>query len=382
MGFKFRKSIKIGAARVNLSKSGVGYSVGGKSFRVTKKAGGGTRTTVGIPGTGITYSSDSGKKRHSSKNSAKHASESKSSAQGSSGCATVAGAIMILSIAAALMAKYWKVLLGVVILAALVLIAVKVIRHRKNAIADDESVEVSAEDPFADRMKQFEEELEAIPKVNIDLSAPAERQLLKHLPSYSFSNIIKKTRLDSIFPIVFLDVETTGFAPSKCEILEVSAIKFDSGMTPISAFTTLCKPRKPIPEEVSSVNHITDDMVVDAPSFGEVASALTEYLKGCHLAGHNLDFDLRFIFAYGAELPENVRFYDTLDLARLTVPQSYVYDYKLDTICHYYGIWRSESHRSLSDCYATAKMFSRLVFDKTSRQLDADAEILTESAAE
>lgn len=62
MGFRFRKSIKAGPLRVNLSKSGVGYSVGTKGFRYTKKAGGGTRTTASIPGTGISYVSDSKKK--------------------------------------------------------------------------------------------------------------------------------------------------------------------------------------------------------------------------------------------------------------------------------------------------------------------------------
>lgn len=55
MGFRFRKSVNFGPLRVNLSKSGVGYSVGGKGFRVTKKANGGVRTTASIPGTGISY---------------------------------------------------------------------------------------------------------------------------------------------------------------------------------------------------------------------------------------------------------------------------------------------------------------------------------------
>ena len=60
MGFHFKKSIKAGPVRVNLSKSGVGYSVGWKGFRVTQKANGGTRTTTSIPGTGISYVKDSG----------------------------------------------------------------------------------------------------------------------------------------------------------------------------------------------------------------------------------------------------------------------------------------------------------------------------------
>ena len=62
MGFRFRKSFGAGPFRVNLSKSGIGYSVGGKGFRYTKKAGGGARTTVSIPGTGISYVQDSKKK--------------------------------------------------------------------------------------------------------------------------------------------------------------------------------------------------------------------------------------------------------------------------------------------------------------------------------
>lgn len=55
MGFRFRKSINVGPFRVNLSKSGIGYSVGGKGARYTKTANGKTRTTLNIPGTGLSY---------------------------------------------------------------------------------------------------------------------------------------------------------------------------------------------------------------------------------------------------------------------------------------------------------------------------------------
>ena len=52
MGFRYRKSINLGGGfRINLSKSGVGYSWGVKGFRVTKTASGRTRKTYSIPGT-------------------------------------------------------------------------------------------------------------------------------------------------------------------------------------------------------------------------------------------------------------------------------------------------------------------------------------------
>ena len=63
MGMRFRKSINLGGgARVNISKSGIGGSIGGIGYRYTKKANGGTRTTVSIPGTGISYVKESGSK--------------------------------------------------------------------------------------------------------------------------------------------------------------------------------------------------------------------------------------------------------------------------------------------------------------------------------
>ena len=58
MGINFRKSVNFGPFRLNFSKSGIGYSIGGKGFRFTKKANGGFRTTVSIPNTGISVTKD------------------------------------------------------------------------------------------------------------------------------------------------------------------------------------------------------------------------------------------------------------------------------------------------------------------------------------
>lgn len=56
MGWRYRKSINLGGGfRINLSKSGIGYSWGTKGYRVTKTATGQSRTTYSIPGTGISY---------------------------------------------------------------------------------------------------------------------------------------------------------------------------------------------------------------------------------------------------------------------------------------------------------------------------------------
>ena len=67
MGFRFRKSVGKGPFRMTISKSGIGYSIGGKGARFTKKAGGGTRSTLSIPGTGINHVKDYPSKKNKTK---------------------------------------------------------------------------------------------------------------------------------------------------------------------------------------------------------------------------------------------------------------------------------------------------------------------------
>ena len=55
MGFTYRKSVNLGPFRVNLSKSGLGYSVGGRGFHVGTTARGHKYTSFSIPGTGVGY---------------------------------------------------------------------------------------------------------------------------------------------------------------------------------------------------------------------------------------------------------------------------------------------------------------------------------------
>lgn len=141
MGFRFRKTFGKGPFKMTVSKSGIGYSVGGKGFRVTKKAGGGTRTTASIPGTGISYTTDSKKKKSGkSSNKAANTTQKSASSSGSGGCLTsclwILGACLVIG----LIAKYWKILLAVAIAVVAVYIGLKV--YRKN-----NPKEIPEEDP-------------------------------------------------------------------------------------------------------------------------------------------------------------------------------------------------------------------------------------------
>ena len=69
MGWRFRQSINLGGGfRVNISKTGVGYSWGVPGYRITKTASGRIRRTYSIPGTGLSYVDEESKTSSIQKN--------------------------------------------------------------------------------------------------------------------------------------------------------------------------------------------------------------------------------------------------------------------------------------------------------------------------
>ena len=235
------------------------------------------------------------------------------------------------------------------------------------------------------QIKQYiSDAIDAIPQIDIKPEQIIPRGEASAAESIKQSIITAKTDFCALFPLVSIDIETTGLAPYKDDIIEVSAIKYDIGMTPVSRFSTLLKPRngKSIPAETVAVHHITDDMVTDKPTFGEVGAALQRYIKGCNIVGHNLHgFDMRFLSKGGIVFDPKKKYFDTLDLAKkvLKLNESdkfnartgqYIYNsgdvdnYKLPTLCEHYGILY-DAHRSDADAFVTAILFSKLIKDKT-----------------
>ncbi len=59
MGFYYRKSVRVGPFRINLSKSGVGLSTGVPGFRTGVSSRGRRYSTFSLPGTGVGYTASS-----------------------------------------------------------------------------------------------------------------------------------------------------------------------------------------------------------------------------------------------------------------------------------------------------------------------------------
>lgn len=93
-------------------------------------------------------------------------------------------------------------------------------------------------------------------------------------------------------PLIFFDLETTGINIAKDRIVEISILKvFPNGNK--ESKTWLVNPEMEIPKEASDIHGITNEKVVTEPTFNELASKVSELIKGCDLAGFNSNrFDI------------------------------------------------------------------------------------------
>ena len=93
-------------------------------------------------------------------------------------------------------------------------------------------------------------------------------------------------------PIVFFDLETTGIKVAVDRIVEISILKiFPNGNK--ESKTWLVNPTVPIPEETTLIHGITNEKVVNEPTFSELADDIYKLIENCDLAGFNSNkFDI------------------------------------------------------------------------------------------
>ena len=163
-------------------------------------------------------------------------------------------------------------------------------------------------------------------------------------------------------PFCVLDLETTGLSPDRDAITEIGAALYEAGVE-IARFQTLVNPGTGIPPSVTVMTGITQAMVIDAPTIGEVLPSFLEFLGESVIVGHNVRFDMSFLNAasirlgYG-RLPH--RHTDTLRLARRLVRND-VRSMKLSSLAAHFGSPVTPNHRALDDALATAHVFWSLL---------------------
>lgn len=159
--------------------------------------------------------------------------------------------------------------------------------------------------------------------------------------------------------IVF-DIETTGLDPMYDEIIEIGAIKVEDGKE-IETFSTLIKPEYEIDEFITELTGITNEMVINAPKINDVLPKFMDFIKDSVILGHNVNFDINFI--YDNLINEDMNpitndFVDTLRISRRLLTE--LKHHRLTDLADYYNIDTTGSHRSLTDVRITIEVFKNL----------------------
>ena len=152
------------------------------------------------------------------------------------------------------------------------------------------------------------------------------------------------------------DLETTGFSAVTEKITEIGIMKLKNGEV-IDEFSCFVNPEKHIPERVTEVTNITDEMVKDAETIDKVFPKVLEFIKGSILVAHNAGFDTGFFKQISKNLGYEYDYtsIDTLSLAKDLFPD--YKKYKLGKIAENLGIKVEVAHRALDDVDTTVKVF-------------------------
>ena len=169
---------------------------------------------------------------------------------------------------------------------------------------------------------------------------------------------------------VSVDVETTGLDTENCRVIEVGMVRFERGQV-AERWGSLVNPGVPVPARVTEITSITDDMLVDQPTFRDIKWEVYGRMRDRIFVAFNADFDHGFLRAEmaraGLTLPD-VPILDPLTWARALMPTQR--RYKLVALCDKFGITLENAHRAVDDAEAAGRVLLRFA-DKVSVDLGA-----------
>lgn len=172
--------------------------------------------------------------------------------------------------------------------------------------------------------------------------------------------LIKNSEIEFPSNYTVIDIETTGLSCSKCEIIELSALKIRDCKI-VDRFSSLVKPQGMIDPFITSLTGISNETVKDSASVEYVLPKFIQFISSDILLGHNVNFDLRFIRYnlrkhFGIDIDN--KSVDTLRLSKKYCKN--LHSYKLEVLANLYNVNTDGHHRALNDCIMTHEVYLSL----------------------
>ena len=158
------------------------------------------------------------------------------------------------------------------------------------------------------------------------------------------------------------DIETTGLSNLTDKITEIGAVILKDGEI-IDVYNTFVNPGMHIPEKITELTGITDEMVKDARTIDIVLPEFLEFVGDRMLVAHNASFDIGFIrrACVNNDIKFNHTYLDTVALSKYVNPE--LKRHKLDILCEHYKLGDFNHHRASDDADMLAKILT-CMFDK------------------
>lgn len=157
-----------------------------------------------------------------------------------------------------------------------------------------------------------------------------------------------------------IDIETTGFDPSKDHIIEIAALKIDNNRIKDS-FCSFVNVGVNLDPFITKLTGITDENLAGAPKLGEILPSFAEFVKDDIIVGHNVNFDINFLydhFLLHLKIPFSNDYIDTLRLSKRYCKDAP--SHKLSELASFLKLSTEEAHRALADCYTTNNLLIAL----------------------
>lgn len=167
-----------------------------------------------------------------------------------------------------------------------------------------------------------------------------------------------------------IDLETTGLDPRYDSIIEVAAARVQDDNI-VAEYSSLVNPGYSLDPYITELTGITDEMLKDAPSLNSVLPAFLDFIGSSVIVGHNVNFDINFIYDACIDLlgkPFVNDFVDTLRISRRLYPD--MKHHRLGDMVLRFRIIGGVDHRALSDVQKTQACFLKMKQDAALQNID------------
>lgn len=172
-----------------------------------------------------------------------------------------------------------------------------------------------------------------------------------------------------------IDVETTGLDPEHDLLIETAALRVRDSVV-VDRYSSLINPGVPISDFISHLTGITNEELSSAPAVIDVLPEFIDFIGDDILVGHNVNFDVNFLYDniekhLGKHFTND--YVDTLRLSKRFFKDAP--SFKLSFLADYLSVKVDVSHRALSDCETTNQIYQKLV-EKQHSLVDEEASLL------